>query len=234
MIKVLVLKGNGINCENETARAFQLADDNLKVDIVHINALIAKEHLLADYDIFALPGGFSYGDEIQSGKILALKLKKYLQSEICDFIKKGKLILGICNGFQILTQLDVFSEKKREFSLTQNRDRKFINRWQNMFVNQNSFWTKGFPKTYAMPVRHGEGRLITKHDVQDEQILFRYTDDINGSAKQIAGLTNPKGNVLGLMPHPEAALMQELSPYAQELHPLFKNAINYIKENFHA
>lgn len=232
MIKVLVLKGNGINCEIETAKAFETVQTN--VTIAHVNQLIAKELVLSDFDIFALPGGFSYGDEIQSGKILALKLKKYLSKEIHDFIQSDKLVIGICNGFQILTQLDVFSDKKREYSLSTNTSGKFINRWEKMNVNTNSLWTKNFPSEYAMPVRHAQGKLIAKNEIAPDQIIFQYQRDINGSVNNIAGITNPKGNVLGLMPHPEAALEEELSPHDQIIHPLFQNAIQYIKETFYA
>lgn len=232
MVRVLILKGNGINCENETAKAFMSKDTS--VNIVHINELINNEYQLNDFDIFAIPGGFSYGDEIQSGKILALKLKKYLAQDINTFIAANKLIIGICNGFQILTQLDLFTEKKRTCTLAHNKNEKFINKWQGLHVNTNSFWTKGFPAHYAMPVRHGEGRLVCSEELQAEQVLFRYDQDINGSINQIAGITNLKGNVLGLMPHPEAALDPKLSPNNQMTHPLFKNAIAYIKENTNA
>lgn len=232
MVNVIVLRGNGINCENETAKAF--SSQETSVQIVHVNELINKDFYLKDFDILAIPGGFSYGDEIQSGKIMALKLKKHLIKDLKQFIESKKLIIGICNGFQILTQLDLFSTNKREFSLTTNNNNKFINRWEEMDINLDSLWTKNFPKSYAMPVRHAQGKLILKNKISSDQIIFRYKNDINGSTDQIAGITNPQGNVLGIMPHPEAALNENLIPSTQKPHPLFENAINYIKETFYA
>lgn len=230
MVRVCVLAGNGINCENETAMAFTEA--NATSTIVHINQLITKEVNLADFDILALPGGFSYGDEIQSGKILALKLKKYLMQELRDFIHQNKLIIGICNGFQMLVHLDLFDQA--ETALMENETEKFINTWVDLKVNTNSFWTKDFTSIIPMPIRHGEGRFYSKTDFPKEQVLFTYTQNINGSQDAIAGITNKKGNVLGMMPHPEAALNPNLNPYKGITHTLFKNAVNMIKERQNA
>lgn len=226
MVKVCVLAGNGINCENETAMAF--AASNAQTSIVHINQLITKEINLSDFDILALPGGFSYGDEIQSGKVLALKIKKHLNQELKNFIEQDKLVIGICNGFQMLVHLDLFDQTQT--ALMENETEKFINTWVDLKVNTNSFWTQDFPKRIAMPIRHGEGLFYSKEEFPKEQVLFSYTQNINGSQDAIAGITNKQGNILGMMPHPEAALNPNLSPNKDITHTLFKNAVNMIKE----
>jgi len=225
MINVLILSGNGINCEIESANAFKR--ENTKVTIAHVNELIDKKIRLKDYSILVLPGGFSYGDEISSGKILALKLKKFLMSDIHEFISQSKYIVGICNGFQILSHLDLFDIP---ISLVDNIEDRFINKWVELEVNQSLFWTKSISKEISMPIRHAQGRVYCEDEVPKEQILFKYKHNLNGSSQSIAGVTNKKGNILGLMPHPEAALHQSAYEDRDENQKFFNNIINKAQE----
>ncbi|MEX1098893.1 MAG: phosphoribosylformylglycinamidine synthase subunit PurQ, partial [Bacteriovoracaceae bacterium] len=211
--------------------------------IMQLNELISAPQKLAEHDILALPGGFSYGDEIHSGQVYALKLKKHLFKEMQEFIKKDKLILGVCNGFQILVKLGFLPSplEERSATLAGNRDGAFIDRWEELQTwDSVCVWTKNLPASLFMPARHGEGKLVFAGDEKrqkqiyqklkdNKQIVFTYTNDINGSYGQIAGLTDPSGRVLGLMPHPEAALDEELNPFnsATPSNMIFANAINH-------
>jgi phosphoribosylformylglycinamidine (FGAM) synthase-like amidotransferase family enzyme len=188
MVRVCILTGNGINCENETAKAFEASD--VKTEIVHINQLINNDKKLKEFDILALPGGFSYGDEIQSGKVMALKIRKYILNDLNEFIANNKLVIGICNGFQIMVHLNLFDHK--EISLVENQEEKFINQWVDLSVNTQSLWTKNFPQDISLPIRHGEGRLLSMNKIMPEQIIFKYHSNINGSDDAIAGITNKK------------------------------------------
>ncbi|SRR5579875_1308641 len=212
--KALVLCGDGINCDAETAWALELAGFDARR--VHTSDLLASPRTLMDYQMLALPGGFSFGDEIASGKILALKLKVHVAHLLHQFISAGNLVLGICNGFQVLTQLGLlpFSEPgaPRVVSLTRNAGGKFIDRWVELAVDRTTpcpFFES--LETIQLPIRHGEGRLALAADASGElsesvkrHAVLRYREDVNGSFDRIAALTNSSGNVLGLMPHPEA------------------------------
>ncbi len=227
-IKTLILTGEGINCENETAHAFSSVGS--EVELVHVSDFLKLESL-DPYDILAFPGGFSYGDEIRSGKILAEKIKLKQQKNIEKFISDKKPIIGICNGFQILAQLGVFNESG-PITLAENNHGKFINFWVEMDVkNQNSLWLQNLPNKLFMPVRHKEGRIIGTPNL--EQMALAYKLDINGSYQSCAAMTNKAGNVFGLMPHPEAAIHEFLLPHSPEKSQanlqIFKNAVEYVK-----
>lgn len=208
--KALVLCGDGINCEEETSFALKLSGFN--TTLIHTSQLLKEPQSLKQCQLLVLPGGFSFGDEIASGKVLAIKLKEHLQSVLHEFIDRGSLLLAICNGFQVVVQLGLLPEASgtsvMKASLMQNKWLKFINRWVRLDVSDSSpcQFLSGL-KTIELPMRHGEGRLFIdplNAETIKKQACLRYSEDVNGSLDRIAGLTNSKGNVLGLMPHPEA------------------------------
>lgn len=210
----IVLFGDGINCDAETAWALEQAGFTAKR--LHTSEFLEQPDRLFAAQLLALPGGFSFGDEIASGKILAVKLKQKLKDALYRYIESGRLVIGICNGFQVLTQLGLlpFSEPsaQRLVSLKHNSGGKFINRWVELEVSPHpkSPFFKSLDRI-QLPIRHGEGRLALGAELKGKMVeavttnaVLRYTEDINGSYDKIAALTNPQGNVLGLMPHPEA------------------------------
>ncbi len=227
MPRLLILRTAGTNCDRELAHAFKLAGD-VEIDAIHINALLQNPARLADYQILAFPGGFSYGDDIASGKILANQLIHHLKSPLRQFIDDGKLILGVCNGFQILVKSGLLPgpmpqlapEDWHPATLTHNIQGKFEDRW--IKVKSTSALCKWIPKNITMdlPIAHGEGRFVTRDAAilealqANDQIAFQYIDADgnpattfpalpNGSTHAIAGICDTTGRVLGLMPHPE-------------------------------
>lgn len=220
--QALIICGDGINCEFETEYGFELAGFTSKR--IHCTDLLAQPSVLNEVQALIFPGGFSFGDEIASGKVLAIKLREKLQDLLHGFIDQGHLVIGICNGFQILVQLGILPDSdrgaERTVSLCHNSSGRFINRWVCMDVNDatDSMFFKGM-KTIHLPMRHGEGKLTLSGEVEEstkESVKklapLRYQIDINGSFEQIAALTNSKGNVLGLMPHPEAFVQWNQHP----------------------
>jgi phosphoribosylformylglycinamidine synthase I len=228
-IKVLVLRTAGTNCDKETAFAFEEAGAIAR--LVHINRLSSGESELSEYQILAIPGGFSYGDDIASGKILANELKYKIDEAIRKFIREGKLIIGICNGFQILVKSGLLpnlsGDETIETTLTLNDSAKFEDRWvylkspQSMVHSRQSkcVWTKDLPEIIYLPVAHGEGKFMPKDKKvldqlkKDGLIVFEYADERgtkkgfpynpNGSVENIAGICDKTGRIFGLMPHPE-------------------------------
>jgi len=214
-VYVLVLSGYGINCEEETAFAFRLA--KAKVDIVHINDLIERKKRLNNYQILVFPGGFSYGDDTGAGKAFANRLKNHLADELNKFFNKDKLVIGICNGFQILTYLGVFGQ----VALVHNDFPRYLVRWVDLKVENKTPWLTDI-KTICLPIAHGEGKFFappqTLKKINKEKMIAvtyikgeicRYQNlpvNPNGSLKNIAGITNLSGKILGLMPHPERAI----------------------------
>lgn len=210
--KALVLYGDGINCEDETAHALELA--GLESKKMHCADMLSAPQELDSVQMLVFPGGFSFGDEIASGKVLAVKLRGKLQDALHRFVDRDKLIVGICNGFQILAQLEILPDSRqgaeRTVSLCHNSGGQFINRWVRMNVTGTSRFFKGLTNVH-LPIRHGEGKLTLSSESSEEleekvkrQAPLRYYRDINGSYDQIAALTNEGDNVLGIMPHPEA------------------------------
>ncbi len=215
----LILAGDGINCEHETAKAFELAGGT--TSIVHINDLLLNSKSIFDYQGIAIPGGFSFGDELGSGQLLALKIRHQLSDVFQEFVEQQNPIIGICNGFQVLMKLGIlpFPDEERTATLTANESGHFINKWAELKADENSIckWTIGMKSKIELPVRHGEGRVIFKQGHEKElysrlkengQIPFTYTEDINGSYEQIAAICDPSGLVMGMMPHPEAFVSQ--------------------------
>lgn len=222
--KVIILRTAGTNCDYETQAAFELA--GAIATRVHINEIINGSVNLNDFQILALPGGFSYGDDIASGKILANEIKYKLMDEIKKFNEYGKPIIGICNGFQVLVKMGLLPDDnfKQSCSLIFNDSDRFECRWVYLKVNNfntinKCLWTKNLPPIISLPVAHGEGKFVTidntvlKRIEKEGKVVFRYTDlygqkqgypfNPNGSLNNIAGITNSRGNILGLMPHPE-------------------------------
>jgi len=252
--KVIILSGYGLNCEEETAYAFELA--GARAEIVHINDLIAKKKKLSSYQIMAVPGGFAYGDDTGSGLAYANKLRNHLSADIQKFIESDKLAIGICNGFQVITQLGLVPGV-----LTFNAGGRYIDRWVDLKVTGKSPWLEGI-KILSIPIAHGEGNYYAdqktlKQMEKDGSAALEYTEaeickyqdlpaNPNGSVKNIAGVTSHNGRVLGLMPHPERGIFFEQLPHAAYLREkyrragktppkftqslqIFKNAVNYFK-----
>lgn len=241
----LILSGDGINCERDCALAVNEAKGSS--EIVHINDFhkLSKGQL-EKFQGIIFPGGFSFGDELGSGQVLALKFENLYKEKLDYFLDKKLPIIGICNGFQFLVKLGLLPDPslKNEVSLVENSHGKFLDRWIELKVNESPcIWTKGIDHI-SLPVRHGEGRLLVKSGFEEkmDQLISSglaplvYSEDINGSYKNIAGLTNQDGNILGLMPHPEAALFPMMNPDRRQWKKdqvlglkLFENAIEYLK-----
>lgn len=240
MIKVLVLTGYGINCERETAYAFYKA--GAEPILIHLNDLIEQPSLMDNCHIFSIPGGFSFGDDIASGRILANRIRYRLEKSLMKFIQDGKLIIGICNGFQVMVKMGILPLFDHHFqqcvTLTHNDSGRFEDRWVHLKINPESpcVWTANIEKL-DLPVRHGEGKFITLNESVLEklrtqnQIVLQYAKsnsslaegeyplNPNGSVDDIAGICDPSGRIFGLMPHPEAF-------WDITLHPLWKRNIN--------
>jgi phosphoribosylformylglycinamidine (FGAM) synthase-like amidotransferase family enzyme len=210
--KALILAGEGINCEQETADAFSLA--GFQSVVRHINDLISEnvteQVLMSQFSVLALPGGFSFGDDLGSGKVLALKIQHRLKWDLEKYAQNGGMVIGICNGFQALIKMGTFG---KDLSITHNAGGKFLDTWVKVSPGSNRcVWLKGIG-TIDLPVRHGEGRVIMQEKNRAEilskferqgMVCLKYEQNPNGSDQSIAGLCDPTGRVFGLMPHPEA------------------------------
>lgn len=244
-MKALVLTGFGINCENESKYAIEKSGG--KADIFHLNKLLEKPVLLENYDLLLFPGGFSFGDDLGSGRVFANKIRYHLKEELEKFIEEEKLVLGICNGFQVMVKLGILpiADFNQRVSLIGNDSGKFEDRWIILKNNQDSpcIFTKDIDYLFA-PIRHGEGKFIG--DINERQIVFKYVDpdgkpagyphNPNGSKDNIAGICDSSGRIFGMMPHPEAFNIKENCPYwirGNVFEPMglriFKNAIDYCK-----
>jgi phosphoribosylformylglycinamidine synthase I len=239
--KAIVITGNGTNCEMEMAHACRLAGAD-QVDIVHISQLLYREKKLDDYHFLNLPGGFLDGDDLGSAKAGANRIlnaavqtdksaiRETLYDQFRRFIQAGKLILGVCNGFQLLVKLGTLpgfdgQYFRQNVTLTFNDSGRFEDRWVYLKTNADApcVFTKGVKALY-LPVRHGEGKFIAKDRAtlrrlhQDHHVVLQYSGDDcrtatmdypanpNGAADAIAGICNETGRIFGLMPHPEAYL----------------------------
>ncbi len=224
--KACVLRTAGTNCDKETAFAFVKA--GAEACLVHINRFIDQEERFSDYQILAIPGGFTYGDDIAAGKILANELKYRFAQDLREFIARGKLVIGICNGFQVLVKAGILpgnSEFNQEANLIINDSGKFEDRWVYLQTTNDQqpaakcVWAKNLPEVIYLPVAHGEGKFITKDRIvlerlkKNGQVVFQYCNESgesggypfnpNGSVDDIAGICDETGRILGLMPHPE-------------------------------
>lgn len=254
--KVCVLRSAGTNCDRETAAAFKLA--GAEAELVHINSLVRGVKSLNDFQILAFPGGFSYGDDVASGKIFANELRFKLADPLRKFIRDGKLIIGICNGFQILVKSGLLpGEAKFEqtTSLIINDSGKYEDRWVYLKPSGKCAWTRGIKNIIYLPVGHGEGKFVTRDkkvlkELKDNgQVVFQYCDSSgklsgypdnpNGSTDNIAGITDKTGRILGLMPHPERHMFTTQHPRNWDLKSrkegdglqIFKNGVKYVRDN---
>ncbi len=239
--KALILRGAATNCDMETAAAFNYC--GAKAETVHINEILKGFKKISDYDILALPGGFSYGDDISAGQIFALKIRS-LKKDFENFIKAGKPVIGICNGFQVLVKTGYLPENpcgERRATLFLNDCGRFICKWVKLKVNPKSpcIFTKGLPEEIELPIAHGEGKFLPRDKKDLEAILAGnlapvfYVENPNGSAADIAGICSSRGNVLGLMPHPERNFFgvqgqkKEGKNFLSAGFMFFKNAVDY-------
>lgn len=237
MRKVLVLMGDGINSENELARSFE--EHGASVIKAHVNELLRNPKLLENFELLAIPGGFSFGDELRSGKILAEKVKDVLSEGLSRFIKKEGKVIGICNGFQVLSQLGAFNwgVDKRSFTLAENDHGTFMDKWTKLTIHpqaqQRSSWFKNLEGEIFLPVRHKEGRIVPAAGMELPFAPLTYQSNINGSHQQYAGVISDNGQIFGLMPHPEVATRAFLYPFKEgaesnvkKILTLFKNGLS--------
>jgi phosphoribosylformylglycinamidine synthase subunit PurQ / glutaminase len=217
-VNVLVLRGPGSNCDQETAFAFQQA--GATASLCHINQLIRHERRISDYQVFVIPGGFTYGDDIAAGRVLGNELKVKLGEDIKQFVEGGGLILGICNGFQVMTKAGILPDMGKPdappLTLTNNDSGRFECRWVNLLINKKSpcVFTRDLDSIY-LPVAHGEGKVVTDmRGLRELNAVLYYTDEMgdrqagypynpNGSMDNIAGVCDSTGRIFALMPHPE-------------------------------
>jgi len=226
-VKAIVLRAAGINCDWETEYALELA--GAKAQRIHINWLIEDKGALDQFQILVLPGGFSYGDDVAAGKILANQIVHHLYEPIQKFIDDGKLVLGICNGFQVLVKAAILpgttnhesrvTSHEPRVTITYNDSGKFEDRWVYLTPQTQKCIFLEPDRQIYLPVAHAEGKVVTKDSdtlgklKSAGHIAFKYVDENgkeggypvnpNGSVDSIAGLTDTTGRVLGLMPHPE-------------------------------
>ncbi len=219
--KILILRSPGTNCDEETSYAFQLAGAETRA--VHVNQLLATPKLLSQFQVLCLPGGFSYGDDIAAGKILALQLKR-LGDLIGQFHEQEKLVLGICNGFQVLVKSGFLVPADPHgipVTLTWNDQGRFVDRWVHLKADdQKCVFLNGIDVMY-LPVAHAEGKFVPRNEQvleslqSNHQLAIKYCradgqngqvaypDNPNGSIHHVAGICNETGRIFGLMPHPE-------------------------------
>ncbi len=219
MINAIVLRTAGTNCDQETAHALRLA--GAEPQIVHINQLLSKQISLEPFRLMVIPGGFSYGDDVAAGKILANELRFKLRSALDEFVAKGKRIIGICNGFQVLVKtgslpgrpagLPGTPERAQTVTLAANDSGQFRCHWVRMRREKSACkWLNDTDAQWELPIAHGEGKFMAQ-DIKtltslekNGQVIFRYRGaNPNGSINAIAGICSVDGNIVGLMPHPE-------------------------------
>lgn len=252
--RVLVLRAPGTNCDVETSFAFEQA--GAKAERVHVNRLRENASLLNDYQVLCLPGGFSYGDDIAAGRILAEQLHHELGQVLGEFYTAGKLILGICNGFQVLIKSGVLlpvDDDGPQATLAWNDSGRFEDRWVHTKVDGDKcVFLKGVERMY-LPMAHAEGKFVARDEATFEamqdagQLALRYCgsagqpadgfpENPNGSMGNVAGCCDATGRVFGLMPHPERFLDATNHPSWTRLEKLppegegcivFKNAVEY-------
>ena len=216
--RAMILRAPGTNCDHETAFAFDRAGAFSRR--VHVKALTQKPSLMKNFQILCIPGGFSYGDDIASGRIFALELSSRLADVLHAFRDRGGLILGICNGFQVLLQTGLLlqgpANSPAQASRGHNHSGEFVDRWVNLRADPNACCFLQGLHEFELPVAHGEGRFVTRSIADFDrlhsagQLVLRYGYDQqgnstnpNGASGDVAGLCDPSGRVFGLMPHPE-------------------------------
>ena len=262
--RICVLRAPGTNCDIETAYAFEMAGGI--AERVHLFRLLESPELLGSWQILCIPGGFSYGDDIGAGVIFSRHLKRRLKEELTRFLSQGKLVLGICNGFQVLLKSGLLPEGSAQWhfpadpkaTLTWNDNGQYTARWVRLKAGKtHNVFLQGV-ESIELPIAHAEGKFVVRDknslsqwDLQG-QVALRYTSELNsnddenypldyphnpnGSLWNIAGLSDPEGQILGLMPHPERFIFRTQHPqwtrhasdqqYGDGL-KLFQNGVNY-------
>ncbi len=251
----LVLRAPGTNCDGEAVFAFERA--GAKVDLVHLNQLREKPSLLRKAQILVIPGGFSYGDDVAAGRIFASQLQHFLFDAVREFRNSEKLILGICNGFQILLRAGLLVQPDDDgplATLARNESGKFEDRWVRLAVTPNKCPFLKDMTEMDVPVAHGEGNFVARKEwilkglAQAGQVVLRYKGpnghpagypyNPNGSQDDVAGICDATGRVLGLMPHPERHVLPTQHPQWTRLGlkpegdglKLFRNAVEFFKQ----
>lgn len=256
--EVCVLKTDGVNCDVEMAHAFEVAGAG--AEVVHINQLRVGERRLDQYGILAIAGGFSYGDDIASGKVLATELTSYLFDQLQDFVDQEKPVIGVCNGFQVLARTGLLPNRTlgtQQATLAENEIGRFECRWIDLaagqsicrFINVEDFAEQPIP----MQTAHGEGRFFgddtcIRQLTDNGQVVFRYANpdlsqpvkypnNPNGAIDNIAGICDPSGLILGMMPHPERSI-EGFHPYRVRTVAaraaaiaIFSGIVNYSRES---
>lgn len=250
--RALVFSGYGLNCEDETKTAFEMAGG--EADIVHLHDLVADPKRMRRYQIAVIPGGFAYGDDTGAGKAYGARVRHHLADAIQKFLERDTLFVGICNGFQVMTGARILPG-----ALISNDIPRYLARWVDLEVVGNSPWLTGIKK-FSLPIAHGEGKyvdtpknldrlektgaVVLKYVKGDVSKFFNLPANPNGSLHGIAGVTGYGGRVLGLMPHPERATLFTHLPHWTHLREtlrraggplpkfgpglkMFKNAVNY-------
>jgi len=248
--KTLIIRTAGTNCDAELAYAFEQAGAG--TETIHIARLIEQPGLIGSFDLIGFPGGFSYGDDIAAGRILANRLRHRLLEPLQDAAKRGVPMIGICNGFQVLVKLGLlpFPESAEQVTtLADNTSGRFTCKWGPVQEAEGSVcvWTKGLG-SFELPIAHGEGRFSASAEIHEQlkangQIALRYVADTNpnGSDDDIAGICDPSGVIFGLMPHPERYVTATQHPqwtrrgegFLSEVMPglrLFENAVQHVRE----
>lgn len=235
-VNVLIIRTAGTNCDQETKIAFELL--GAKVDLLHINEIMVNKSKIYHYQIIVFPGGFTYGDDIAAGKILANELRLGLREQLERFLHRNNLVLGICNGFQVLVKMGLLPGNKKwiqQASLTFNNSGRFEERWVYLRKpgdpagrQARCIWTRRIDNIIYLPVAHGEGKFVPdnaqvlEHLKNNGQIVFQYCsqqgqdsdypDNPNGSIDHIAGICDETGRIFGLMPHPERYVFRTQHP----------------------
>jgi phosphoribosylformylglycinamidine synthase I len=240
----LILRTAGTNCDGETAYAFELA--GATTELVHVNRLLRQPELLDQFQILAIPGGFSYGDDISAGKILANQIVHHLGGALHAFVDSGRPVIGICNGFQVLVKTDLLpgniaDRTGQTATLTNNDSGRFVDRWVKLTPRKSKcVWTAGLNTPIELPVAHGEGKFVPAGEAvrkalwENGQVALVYAredgspangafpENPNGSVDDIAGVCDATGLVFGLMPHPERYVDAVQHPAWTSARPLRK------------
>ncbi len=233
--RALVIRTAGTNCDRELCHAFELA--GARVELVHLDRLLADPDPIRRAELVGFPGGFSYGDDIASGRLFAVKLREGLYPELREAAERGAPMIGVCNGFQVMTQLGLLpgpgagqpwpelAPPRQSVSLTGNRGARFIDDWIPVTLErpERCVWTEGLdagmsPEVLRLPIAHGEGRFFAAPETlrmleASGSVVMRYAENVNGSVGSIAGICDSTGRVFGLMPHPDRYTRWSLHPF---------------------
>ena len=251
--RVLILRAAGTNCDRETAAAFEFV--GALADRVHVNRVLESPTMLGQYELLAIPGGFSYGDDVAAGRILANQLMQRLGGALHAFVAAGKPVIGICNGFQVLVKTDLLpgplaGQGGQTCTLVENDCGHFVDHWVRLDAHGSQcIWTRGIDRAIELPIAHGEGKFLAANDAvrralwDDGHVALTYVDDApNGSTDRIAGICDASGLVFGLMPHPEryvsplqhyawtsrAWTIREAQPAEGDGLVFFRNAVEHV------